>query len=235
MDMGYARVNLTYQGGLDQLREAFAGAGLTLSQSWRAVDARQGAMIRHLPNLLSALRLLAAPFAAWLILNSHDTAALLVFAAAGLQRWPGRLHCAALACDLRLRRLARSGGGQASDASVFRRAACRRRRAACGWWRWWSRAMAPLSPGWLLIKGLGLPIATRPLFLGKASTMVQVLYILAVLLLLAFDLDAPHLALAAAWVCGLSSFCRRWPMPDFSCAACSPEGRWLRDPAGSAA
>jgi Uncharacterized protein conserved in bacteria (DUF2066) len=31
MDMGYARVNLTYQGGLDQLREAFAGAGLTLA------------------------------------------------------------------------------------------------------------------------------------------------------------------------------------------------------------
>jgi hypothetical protein len=31
MDMGYARVNLTYQGGLEQLREAFAGAGLTLS------------------------------------------------------------------------------------------------------------------------------------------------------------------------------------------------------------
>jgi len=31
MDIGYARVNLTYQGGLDQLREAFAGAGLTLT------------------------------------------------------------------------------------------------------------------------------------------------------------------------------------------------------------
>jgi hypothetical protein len=30
MDIGYARVNLTYQGGLDQLREAFAGAGLAL-------------------------------------------------------------------------------------------------------------------------------------------------------------------------------------------------------------
>ena len=25
MDIGYARVNLTYQGGLEQLREAFAG------------------------------------------------------------------------------------------------------------------------------------------------------------------------------------------------------------------
>ena len=31
-----------------------------------------------------ALRLLAAPFAAWLILSGHDTASLLVFAAAGL-------------------------------------------------------------------------------------------------------------------------------------------------------
>jgi hypothetical protein len=31
MDIGYARVNLTYQGGLEQLREAFAGAGLSLS------------------------------------------------------------------------------------------------------------------------------------------------------------------------------------------------------------
>src|SRR3954447_6890743 len=41
-------------------------------------------MVRHLPNLLSAMRLLAAPLAAWLILTSHDTASLLVFAAAGL-------------------------------------------------------------------------------------------------------------------------------------------------------
>ena len=40
-------------------------------------------MIRHLPNLLSALRLLAAPLAAYLILSGHDTAALLIFAAAG--------------------------------------------------------------------------------------------------------------------------------------------------------
>src|SRR3954469_25108892 len=40
-------------------------------------------MVRHLPNLLSAMRLLAAPLAAWLILSSHDTASLAVFAAAG--------------------------------------------------------------------------------------------------------------------------------------------------------
>src|SRR3569623_179611 len=41
-------------------------------------------MVRHLPNLLSGLRLLAAPFAGWLILSSHDTAALMIFALAGL-------------------------------------------------------------------------------------------------------------------------------------------------------
>ena len=31
MDMNYARINLTYQGGIDQLREALGGAGLTLT------------------------------------------------------------------------------------------------------------------------------------------------------------------------------------------------------------
>jgi len=39
--------------------------------------------IKDVPNLLSALRLLAAPFAAWLILDGHDIAAVLTFAAAG--------------------------------------------------------------------------------------------------------------------------------------------------------
>ena len=41
-------------------------------------------MIRYVPNLLSVLRLLAAPLAAWLIHSGHDTAALLVFTAAGV-------------------------------------------------------------------------------------------------------------------------------------------------------
>jgi hypothetical protein len=31
MDMNYARINLTYQGGIDQLREAMGGAGLSLT------------------------------------------------------------------------------------------------------------------------------------------------------------------------------------------------------------
>ena len=39
-------------------------------------------MVRHLPNLLSAARLLAAPVAAWAILAGHDMASLLLFVAA---------------------------------------------------------------------------------------------------------------------------------------------------------
>ena len=37
-------------------------------------------MLRHAPNLLSALRLLAAPVAAWAIVKDHDTLALAMFA-----------------------------------------------------------------------------------------------------------------------------------------------------------
>ena len=43
MDIGYARINLTYQGSSDQLREALSGAGLTLANQWRAMDARHEA------------------------------------------------------------------------------------------------------------------------------------------------------------------------------------------------
>jgi cardiolipin synthase len=58
-----------------------------------------------------------------------------------------------------------------------------------------------IAAGWLMIKLLGLPVRTGPLFLGKLSTVFQILYILAALILLAFNLDAPRLMLAAAWIC----------------------------------
>src|ERR1700761_2085761 len=41
-------------------------------------------MLKHLPNGLSALRLMVAPLAAWALLSGHDTAALAMFACAGL-------------------------------------------------------------------------------------------------------------------------------------------------------
>ncbi len=48
-------------------------------------------------------------------------------------------------------------------------------------------------------------MATEPLPIGKISTVVQVLYILVLLVMLAFDVDAPRLAGAFAWICGLAT------------------------------
>ena len=159
-------------------------------------------MIRHVPNLLSALRLLAAPLAAWLILNERDTAALLTFAAAGasdgLDGFVAR-HWG-VASDF--------GAWLDPAADKLLMLLCLVALLAVGVAPLWLVALVvardlAIAAGWLLIKLLGLPIATTTLFLGKASTVMQVFYIFIVLLLLAFDLDAPRLALAASWACGL--------------------------------
>lgn len=159
-------------------------------------------MIRHLPNLLSAMRLLAAPFAAWAILKSHDTAALLIFAAAGLSD--------GLDGFIARRWQVTSSFGAWLDpaADKLLMLLCLTALYAVGAAPFWLLALVvardgAIAAGWLLIKGLGLPVAVRPLFMGKASTMMQILYIFTLLLLLAFDLDEPRLALAAGWACGL--------------------------------
>jgi cardiolipin synthase len=159
-------------------------------------------MIRHLPNLLSALRLLAAPFAAWAILNNHDTAALLVFAAAGLSDGLDGLIA-------RHWHVTSSFGAWLDPAAdKLLMLLCFSALYAVGATPVWLLALVvgtscAIAVGWLLIKAVGLPIATRPLLPGKISTVVQILYVLGVLLLLAFGLDAPRLAKAAAWACGI--------------------------------
>jgi cardiolipin synthase len=55
-----------------------------------------------------------------------------------------------------------------------------------------------IAGGWMVIKAASLPIPAAPLRIGKASTLVQILYIGLMLVLLAFDLVLPELSLAAA-------------------------------------
>jgi cardiolipin synthase (CMP-forming) len=159
-------------------------------------------MVRHLPNLLSTLRLLAAPFAAWLIIADHDTAALLVFAAAGLsdgldgfiaRRWGFTSDFGAWLDPVADKLLMLM-----SLVALF----------IVGITPLWLLALVvardlAIIIGWLLVKLFGLPMTIRALFIGKLSTAIQVLYVLSALLVLAFDLDAPRLEQAAAWVCGL--------------------------------
>jgi len=159
-------------------------------------------MIRHLPNLLSALRLLAAPFAAYLILRGHDTAALLIFTAAG-------------ASDGLDGYIARRWGVTSAFGAWLDPAADKLLMLLC-FTALFVVGMTPLwllvavvvrdlaiATGWLMIKLFHLPVATSTLFIGKVSTIVQILFVFAALLLLAFDLDAPRLLQAAAWVCAL--------------------------------
>jgi cardiolipin synthase len=159
-------------------------------------------MIRHLPNMLSALRLLAAPFAAWLILEGHDIAAVLTFAAAG-------------ASDGLDGFIARRWGVTSAFGAWLDPIADKLLMLFCftalyciGATPLWllvlvvARDLA-IVLGWLLIRLLSQPAQTSPLLIGKLSTAAQILYIFTLLLLLSFDVEAPRLALAAAWGCGL--------------------------------
>jgi cardiolipin synthase len=158
--------------------------------------------IRDVPNLLSALRLLAAPFAAWLIIAGHDTAALVVFALAGLsdgldgfiaRRWGVTSDFGAWldpVADKLLMLLSLAALYIVSIAPLWLVALVVARDIA-------------IILGWLLVKLFGLPMTTSPLLVGKLSTVVQLLYVLGALLLLAFDWDALQWVQAAAWVCGL--------------------------------
>jgi len=159
-------------------------------------------MIRHLPNLLSALRLLAAPFAAWLILDGHDIAAVLIFAAAG-------------ASDGLDGFIARRWGVTSAFGAWLDPIADKLLMLFC-FTALYCVSVTPLWLlvlvvardlaivfGWLLIRLMSLPAPTSPLLIGKLSTVVQILYIFTMLLLLSFDVHAPRLVEAAAWGCGL--------------------------------
>jgi cardiolipin synthase (CMP-forming) len=159
-------------------------------------------MIRHLPNLLSALRLLAAPFAAWLIVEGHDIAAVLIFAAAG-------------ASDGLDGFIARRWGMTSAFGAWLDPIADKLLMLFCftalyyvGATPLWllvlvvARDLA-IVLGWLLIRLLSLPAPTSPLLIGKLSTVVQILYVFTLLLFLSFEWETPRLVEAAAWGCGL--------------------------------
>ena len=171
------------------------------------MDARFGGAVtqgplRHAPNLLSALRLLAAPFAAWLILEGRDAAALLVFAACGasdaLDGWLARTYGFA------------SGFGAWLDpaADKLLMLFCFTALYGVGATPAWLLGLvvgrdAAIAGGWLVVKAAGLSFQPRTLMAGKLSTAAQIGYILLLLALLAFGVKAPGLTAAAAALTGL--------------------------------
>lgn len=159
-------------------------------------------MIRHVPNLLSALRLLAAPFAAWLVVAGHDTAALCVFALAGasdgLDGWIAR----------RFGFTSRFGAWLDPAADKLLMLLCFTALAMIHAAPFWLLGLvvardACIVLGWGIITLAGLPVPQEPHALGKASTAAQILYILLLLVLLAFGLAWPRLTGVAAVLTGI--------------------------------
>ncbi len=160
------------------------------------------ALLRQTPNILSALRLIAAPIAAVLILDGVDFVAVCVFVAAGLS--------------------------DALDGYLARRFALTSRFGA--WLDPVADKLLMLAsfvtltivgavPLWLtivvigrdvaIVLGVGLarlldaPLRIAPLMIGKASTVVQVVFVALVLLGLSVGLSAPRLEFAGCVVVAL--------------------------------
>lgn len=159
-------------------------------------------MRRHLPNLLSLLRLVAAPFVAWATLAGHDTLALIVFVAAGLsdgldgfiaRHWQA---------------MSRFGAWLDPAADKLLMLATYVALLGVAAAPWWLVALVigrdlAIASFWLMARLFTLPPAFRPLGIGKLSTLLQIAYAGLVLLFLAFDLSAPPVLLAAALLTAL--------------------------------
>ena len=159
-------------------------------------------MIRHLPNLLSALRLLAAPLAAWAILHDRDTAAFLVFLFAGVS-------------DAADGYIARHWGFTSRFGAHLDPAADKLLMLLC-FLALWQVGVAPpwlvllviardvlIAAGWLAARLMTLAMPDAPLLIGKASTVAQIVYVGLLLALLALDHQSLELELAAAAIVAL--------------------------------
>jgi cardiolipin synthase len=155
------------------------------------------AVLRNIPNVLTAVRILLAPLTAYLIFQGSDFAALCVFALAGVS-------------DAVDGFLARRYGLVSRFGEYLDPAADKLLMLIC----FVSLTMVHQAPLWLTVIVIGrdgaivagvlfarafsLPVKMEPLAIGKASTVVQIGYIGLLLLLLTFNLDMPQLTLFAA-------------------------------------
>lgn len=154
---------------------------------------------RHLPNVLTALRLCAAPLTAVLILRGHYATALSVFAFAGLSDvLDGYLA-------RRLSYATRFGVYLDPAADKLLMLASFVTLTIIHAIPFWLTALIigrdlAIVMGVGLARLLSLPLQVAPLNIGKASTVVQVCFVGLVLLLLALGVDQPNLVLAGTIV-----------------------------------
>jgi cardiolipin synthase len=154
-------------------------------------------LLRHLPNLLTALRLAAAPALAVLLVRGADSAALGVFAFAGLSDVADGFLAKRFGLATRFGRLLDPAADKLLMLASF--LALSLLKAAPFWLTLLVIARdIGIVGGVLLARILALPIRVTPLLIGKATTAMQIAYIALILLLLTFGLHWPQIENFAA-------------------------------------
>lgn len=161
-------------------------------------------LLRNTPNILTALRLAAAPALVLLLLNADYDAALAVFVFAGLSDAADGYLAKRFKLTTRFGRYL----DPAADKLLMLAAFVTLTHLAIV--PFWLTALV-IARDLAIVLGVGLarmmalPLRVVPLFVGKVSTVVQVSYIALVLLILAAGLDWPRTALAAAAIAGAAT------------------------------
>jgi cardiolipin synthase len=154
------------------------------------------ALLRQAPNILSSLRLVAAPVAAWLIYRSMDFEALCVFGFAGMS------DAADGFLAKRYGLASQFGAWLDPAADKLLMLATFVTLTAVGAVPLWLTVLV-IARDIAIVLGVGLarileaPLQVKPLLAGKLSTVVQILYVGLILLLLTVDADTPMLAAVA--------------------------------------
>lgn len=157
------------------------------------------AVLRHVPNLLTGLRLIAAPATAGLVLYGHFGAAFSLFAFAGLSDAVDGFLAKRYGLATRLGQLLDPAADKALMLALFVTLSVLDHVPL-----WLAAAI--IARDLLIVLGLGLalamraPIAVRPLTIGKLSTALQVLYIGVHLAGLAFGFSLDGIAPADSYV-----------------------------------
>lgn len=156
-------------------------------------------LFKHVPNLLTGMRLVCAPALAFLLVSGADRAALGVFAFAGLSDAADGYFAKRFGFATRFGRYLDPAADKLLMLAAFVAL------TVMGFTPVWLAALViardlAIVAGIALGHALGLPLKVEPLAIGKWSTAVQVGYVGLSLLLLAFGLHWTVLASVAAGV-----------------------------------
>lgn len=154
-------------------------------------------MLRHLPNLLTWLRLAAAPTLAFLLVSGADRAALGVFAFAGLSDAADGFLAKRFGFGSRFGRYLDPAADKLLMLAAF--VTLTVLKITPLWLTLLVLARdAAIVGGIVLARALTVPIHVEPLFVGKLNTAMQIIYVALALFLLTFGLQWPQTLEAAA-------------------------------------